>query len=170
MARISVQPPGGEPFFDELQRLQPDIDVVLLPQASPVPAAPPASPARTVETVERVLAVTDELLLGADLQPTVRSDRWERASGGEQRFVARVSVRNLDAESALGGLRRLRDLVLSRGWDARPVDSPQPRMTATSADQVSLEASCTDTSVDLAVRSPLLVPDPATPREGGSGR
>ena len=161
MARLSVVPPGGEPFFDELQRLQPDLDVVLLPPAAAPPrdltAAPPEATHEAAAGVRRALT---ELLDDALVVPDVRVERWQRLDGELQRFTARASRRGLDAVDALAALRALRDSVLRRGWDARPTDTAQPRMTATHPSGRTLEAFCTPTSVDLVVRSPALVPDP----------
>lgn len=161
MARLSVVPPGGEPFFDELQRLQPDVDVVLLPPAH----APPhdlvaASPEATHEAAVGVRRALTELLDDAHVVPGVRVERWQRQAGDLQRFTARASRRGLEAVDALAALRAVRDAVLDRGWDARPTDTAQPRMTATHATGRTLEAFCTPTSVDLVVHSPALVPDP----------
>lgn len=161
MARLTVVPPGGEPFFDELQRLQPDVDVVLLP---PDPAPPhdlaAASAEATREAADGVRRALTELLDDAHVAPGVRVERWQRGSGDLQRFTARASRRGLDAVDALAALRVVRDAVLSRGWDARPTDTAQPRMTATHPSGRTLEAFCTPTSVDLVVHSPALVPDP----------
>ena len=161
MARLSVVPPGGEPFFDELQRLQPDVDVVLLP---PAPAPPrdlvAASPEATHEAAVGVRRALTELLGDAHVVPGVRVERWQREAGDLQRFTARASRRGLDAVDALATLRVVRDAVLARGWDARPTDTAQPRMTATHPSGRTLEAFCTPTSVDLVVHSPALVPDP----------
>ena len=161
MARLSVVPPGGEPFFDELQRLQPDVDVVLLPPAHEPPHdLVAASPQATHEAAVGVRRALTELLADAHVVAGVRVDRWQRGSGDLQRFTARASRRGLDAVDALATLRVVRDAVLARGWDARPTDTAQPRMTATHPSGRTLEAFCTPTSVDLVVHSPALVPDP----------
>lgn len=164
MARLSVVPPGGEPFFDALQRLQPDVDVVLLPPGPEAPHDPAAaSPQATYETALGVRRALTELLDDTLVVPDVRVERWQRLDGDLQRFTARASRRGLDAVdalTALTALRTVRDAVLTRSWEARPSDTAQPRMTATHPSGRTLEAFCTPTSVDLVVHSPVLVPDP----------
>lgn len=121
-----------DPFFDELRRRQPDIDIVVLPpDVTPADAPVPEQGAETAYA-EEVEAALDDLALRSGLRGGDRLGRWRRTRGGAHRFRARLAYDDLTPQESIALLRAVRDaLVAAPGWDARPVPGGGARLVAT---------------------------------------
>lgn len=162
------EPPGpvGDPFFDEVRRRHPDVDIVLLPPSDGEQAA------------------ADSPVVGDDVVATARirvdaaaRQLWEAAAPGSDelpeerlgyaahegwlRSSARVAEKRDDGADALDRLER--DLR-GRGADVRRESGALPRLLAT-LDDLTVTASAAPTgAVLLAVESePLHVGESRAP-------
>jgi hypothetical protein len=146
-----------DPFYRELRRRHPDVDIVLLPEVPPetavdIPeAAPlPADPAITLQDLSASFDTLWAIL--TSLPATSGEDpRWRAGTSDDQIFAERVgrsvgvtdgSALLLDAAAALG----------ARSWDLRVPRGGVPRLLAENAGR-SLTLSVWDDAVTLTVRS-----------------
>jgi len=145
-----------DPFFDELRRRQPDIDIVVLPP-DVTPTDAPVLDAEAQRTgADEVDGVLDEVLLGAGLRGGRRTGGWRRTTGRAHRYAARVTWTDLTPQESIGGLRALRDhLVGSPRWDARPGPGGGARLVAVDAtDRLVVSAHAEPSTLVVGVRGP----------------
>lgn len=153
-----------EPFFRRLRARHPDVDIVILPPEDPTPpASPPLTPGQARTLVAHVHATLDELLDQVGHRPTALADSWPTGRRAEvRRFTIDASVREL--ADPVEELRRLGDVLLSMGWQARPTADDPPELEAR-RDELWLRATAYAHSVDLLVRTPYTRVTDATLRE-----
>lgn len=121
-----------DPFFDELRRRQPDIDIVVLPPDATPDGTPEIDLAAQRAVQEEVEAVLEDLLRRSGLGEGQRTHRWRRTTGRAHRFGATLTQRDLTPEQSIAGLRAVRDvLVDDPAWDARPGPGSGARLVAT---------------------------------------
>nr|MCW2727902.1 hypothetical protein [Aeromicrobium sp.] len=124
---------SGEPFFEALRALHPDVDVVVLPPQRPVDA--PYADRDEAGAAARATARTLEALLveaGIDDRPRTEHERWDRRQDDVHVHVARARVDHGDSYAATESLLRIGDVLDGGGWQPQPVDSPTPWLIATS--------------------------------------
>lgn len=158
----ALDPSLDDPFFSELRRKHPDVDVVLLPPVDPAPPAqPPATTGQAVATRRHALAVLDALWtrVGLTLDPPAEA-WWQQANPHLYRFVVKNAVTGLDAGTGPEVTGRLARALLDLGWEPQPSPADQPALLARVG---SLDVSVTgfDTAVSVEITSdPLhLTPD-----------
>ena len=125
-------PPSGapaEPFFDEFRRLQPDVDVVLLPPEQPVDA--PITPTAEADRLAAVaMQVADDVVAACGLPVDFRFDRWEQVREEVYEHLTRIRVDRASGDAALDDLIRVRDFLVAAGWRAKAMDTPVPWFVA----------------------------------------
>lgn len=132
-ARVTGPPP--DPFLDELRRLQPDIDIVVLPPEEPISGPfTPVPEARRIASV--AVQVADDVMAACELTADFRFDRWEQVRGDVYEHLTRVRADRESAEAAFDDLLRVRDFVVATGWLARPMDTPVPWFVAETGDGI----------------------------------
>ncbi|KRC63680.1 hypothetical protein ASE12_02205 [Aeromicrobium sp. Root236] len=121
--------PPAEPFFDEFRRLQPDVDVVLLPPEQPgdVPVTPAAEADRLAAVA---VQVADDVIAACGLSVDFRFDRWEQVSEAAYEHLTRIRVDRATGGAALDDLIRVRDFLVAAGWRAKAMDTPVPWFVA----------------------------------------
>jgi len=121
--------PPAEPFFDEFRRLQPDVDIVLLPPERPVD--PPITPTAEAERLAAVaVQVADDVVAACELPVDFRFDRWEQVHEAVYEHLTRIRVDRASGDAALDDLVRIRDFLLAAGWRAKAMDTPVPWFVA----------------------------------------
>ena len=121
--------PPTDPFFDEFRRLQPDVDVVVLPPERPVngPVTPVAE-ARHMASVG--MQIADDVVAACELAVDFRFDRWEQLREDMYEHLTRVRVDRDSGDVAFDDLLRVRDFLVAAGWQAEPMDTPVPWFVA----------------------------------------
>lgn len=149
-----------DPFFDELRRRQPDIDIVVLPPDVTPADAPVLDAEAERGCAEEVEGALDDLLLRSGLRGGVRDGRWRRAQGRARRYRARVAHADLTPQESIGQLRALRDaLVAAPHWDARPALGGGARLVATEpTGRLTVTAHATPSTHVVEVTGPHVVP------------
>lgn len=136
----------GDPFFDELHRLQPDVDIVVLPPQVPLERAPADSDA--VATAARATSTTvTDLLDAAGLQADRSWSKWRRRSDGLHEHRTRSRVASDDEEAAVETFAVVGETLAGWGWAVRPVQARSPWVVADTGSM----------SVDVAVEGRHLV-------------
>ncbi|MFD7075226.1 hypothetical protein ACFV9G_13550 [Nocardioides sp. NPDC059952] len=117
-----------EPFFNEVRRRRPDIDLVILPPVEP-PArrASAEDVAASVEVVDAAVAAIVPRIPGA----VVAEPRWEPVSHNDVRRRAEVSA---DLPDGAATLERLRQAFAEARWESRLEVKAFHRWTARSGD------------------------------------
>ena len=113
--------PIDDPFFREVRRRHPDIDIVLLP-----PEPPPAEPGEDAEEVaaEALIRVATQ---ARHLWSAIAPDAMERPAsrfrfGNDAASVRPVSELNVRRDDGYEVLVRLRHELESHGWEVRRPD------------------------------------------------
>jgi hypothetical protein len=150
-------PLEADPFYRELRRRHPDIDIVLLPEAPPEssvePAAAPPLPDQPATVLQDLSDSFDTLwsILTSLPSSTGEDPRWRAGTADGEVFAERVGrspgvtdggALLLDAAAALG----------ARSWDLRVPRGGVPRLLADNAGR-SLTLSVWDGAVTLTVRT-----------------
>lgn len=119
----------GDPFFDEFRRLQPDLDIVVLPPEEPIDG--PITPLAEAQHLASVgVKVADDVVAACELSVDFRFDRWERLREDAYEHLTRVRVDRESGEAAFDDLLRVRDFLVAAGWQAKPMDTPVPWFVA----------------------------------------
>ena len=129
---------AGESFFEALQELQPDVDLVILPPERPV-VAPYADRDEAIASARGTAAVVEALLVeallvesGIDVLHRSIHERWDRQQDDVHVHVSRARVDHGDSHSGIETLLRVGDVLAGGGWQPESVDSPTPWIVATS--------------------------------------
>jgi hypothetical protein len=150
-----------DPLFRVLRERHPDVDLVILPPATPAPVdEDPVVRSRARDLVAAVGATVDEVLARTGIQPTARVEFWSsNGRDGSRSRIARAGVLELAAGSPGPLLEQVGDALLALGWDARPYADGSRRLRGVLGDLVC-EAEATESSVTFEVRSlPLPISD-----------
>lgn len=136
----------SEEFWRLFRELQPDVDIVLVPQE---PTGPPADSALGPEAAASCAAgascVTDDLVASCGLSVARRVDEWRRHEDGGFEFS--VLVWSVDEASPATALERFQyavERITAAGWAPVSPPTPVPWLRATRRD-INL---CVDLSVD----------------------
>ncbi|GAB3995178.1 hypothetical protein [Nocardioides marmoraquaticus] len=158
-----------DPFFDELRRRQPDIDIVVLPPDVTPPDAPPLGPSARRARADEVDRILDGLVRHTGLDDGRRTGGWRRTTGAAHRYAARTSWTDLTPQQSIGALRSLRDhLVDDPAWDARPGPGGGARLVAVdAAARFVVEAHAEPHSLVVGVRGAEVVLDDEQERSDG---
>lgn len=143
----------GNPLLDAFNRLQPDVDIVVLPP-EPSLALIPLS-----ESADAVHAAAATRAAAASLAEEVRAigcpavvERWNRLEPQVYRHRTRLRVDLPGTTSALEAILDVLDSLNGAGWEPRPVDAPIPWLVARSP-----LASTPRLTADVAVQGSTLV-------------
>jgi len=163
------QASAGDPILAELRRRHPDVRVVLLPPPGPtVPDPAEVAPLDVDDVRARALhvrEVLDSVMLRlvatgrwpADEAPTRSTSHWVERPDGAVHTLA-VGLDLPDAETATATLEDVGDLLLARGFDARPVAGRRARLLA-SDEYCLLDAEAREHTLRVSVES---LPAPVT--------
>lgn len=162
-------PLEADPFYRELRRRHPDIDIVLLPEAAPgtvVDAAGarplPAVPATVLQDLDDSFDTLWAILTGLGMPTSADEPRWRAGTSDDEIFAERVgrspgvtdgSTLLLDAAAAL----------TARSWELRVPRGGVPRLIAEHAGR-SLTLSVWDGAATLTLRSEPYAVDAAARR------
>lgn len=130
---------ASDPFWGEVRRRHPDVDIVLLPpDAGPAHApegAEPVDPAEVAQAGEQQVAALWSQLLG-HVSPASRTVRW--MSGDvvdslvrESTWTLQATREELAAQDVPTMLGRVVDALGAAGWDVLAPPGGLPRVTAT---------------------------------------
>lgn len=163
--------PSLDPFFRVLRESHPDVDLVILPPATPAPVdEDPAVRSLARDLVAAVGDTVDELLARTGIRPTARVEFWSSNSrDGSRSRVARAGVLELEEGAPGPLLEHVGNALLALGWDARPYADGSRRLRGVSGDLVC-EAEATGSSVIVEVRSAALPLSDATAAALEAGR
>lgn len=117
---------SDDPFFDELRRLQPKADLVVLPPEPRAADAELTPPAVAKDLVGVAVQVADDVVAAGGLDVAFRFDRWEQLSGGLHEHLTRIRVDTDGSSAALGVLLQVRAFLIDAGWLLRDQDTPVP--------------------------------------------
>ncbi|KQY55777.1 hypothetical protein ASD11_14820 [Aeromicrobium sp. Root495] len=143
----------GNPLLDAFQRLQPDVDVVVLPPEPPLELLETSDPAEAQRAAQASRTTAHSLLeevRGAG-EPVV-IERWDRLAPQVHRHRTRVRVTFDDDAAALSSILDVLESLNGAGWETRPVDAPTPWLVARSP-----LAAVPLLTADVAVQGPRLV-------------
>ena len=162
-------PLEADPFYRELRRRHPDIDIVLLPEAPPDAAAAaseapplPPEPAAVRQDLGDSFDTWWSVLTGLGMAPPGAVSRWRAGTSDDEIFAERVlrtpavadgSTLLLDAAAALA----------ARSWDVHVPRGGVPRLMAEHAGR-TLTLSMWDGAATLTLRSEPYAVDAATRR------
>lgn len=146
-------PALSDPLFAELRRRHPDVDIVMLPAAPPVPDdAPVATEGQLLALTRHVEAVLDAVSARVGVAPQVSARFWHEQATPLLRTWTVKAVLPLDEtvlddaagpddetgpgdgadaghEAGLALLRQVGDTLLALGWEAKAATDP-PRLRA----------------------------------------
>ena len=163
-------PALADPMLRVLREQHPEVDIVLLPQQPlPRPAAPD-SPALT--PLERAgLATRLDDALGDVLARLAEEPDWPSRPGapdtaaswhtdatGLEWYEAVAVVGDLPEGTNVALLRATGRALVERGWRARPVPGPRPRLEARRSDGLSVTARVRPDALVVVARTPLVRP------------
>lgn len=150
MTDPTSDPALTDPMYGELRRRHPDVDLVVLPSATPDDHPPLAGPGQVRALRSHVDAVLTALSgqLGLEPEGAVRL-WWQQAHPLCHRRVVRAELVDAAGGPPTQLLRRTADALVALGWDARPAADGSPRLRAV-AGPVEVVAEATPTA--LAVR------------------
>ena len=159
----ATDPAGDDPFFAELRRRHPDVDVVLLPPVDPSPPPqPPATTGQALATRRHAVAVLDALWdrVGLSLDPPAEV-WWQQADPHVYRFVVKNAVTGLEEGAGRAVTDQVARALLDLGWEPLPSPADQPALLARVG---TLDVSVTgyDTAVAVEVTSDPLHLTPET--------
>lgn len=125
-------PALDDPFFAELRRKHPDVDIVLLP---PPDTSPPAGPPHTIgqanATRRHATAVSAALWSRVGRTPTASVGLWwQQASPYLHRYVANSAVSGLDEAETDPLVSEIGRALLDLGWRPEPSPADQPSLMA----------------------------------------
>lgn len=158
----------GDPFFDVLHGLQPDVDIVVLSPDEDPAEIPSGSPADAAATARGTRTTTARLLGESGLtdptaNPRTVFERWQRLRGDAHTHRVRTRIEHDAPSDAFDSLLHIRDVLREAGWAPTPVDSPTPWIVAKSPSGMRVDAAVERAQLVLTVTSaPLrLDEDPA---------
>ncbi len=153
----------GDPFFEELRRLQPDVDIVVLPAQEPLERT--LADAGTVATAAEATSTTVADLLGAaGLEPDRTWDTWRPRGDGLHEHRTRSRIMLGDAEEALTTFASVGEVLAGWGWAVRPVQARTPWVVA-DAGNMSVDVAVEGSHVVVtATSAPLNLPGPSHER------
>lgn len=156
-------PARDDPFFSELRRAHPDVDVVLLPPVDPTPPdLPPATLGQAISTRKHAIAVLDALWsrIGLTLD-TPAEAWWQQANPHLHRFVVKNAVTGLEEGAGPAVTNQLARALLDLGWEPQPSPADQPSLLAR-VGSLDVRVTGYDTAVSVEVVSDPLHLAPAT--------
>ena len=125
---------SDDPFFGEVRRRHPDVDIVLLPpEAAASPAPPPVDPAVLAAVPAEHDADTRDLWsqVARGIDPAQATARW--AAGevtGTVRRDTLLAAKGVDAVTATAALAGAARALEQAGWHVLAPDSGLPRVLA----------------------------------------
>ncbi|WP_426246713.1 hypothetical protein [Nocardioides sp. LHG3406-4] len=125
-------PARDDPFFAELRRKHPDVDIVLLPPVDPAPPdLPPATIGQALATRRHALAVVEALWGRIDrtLESPVQF-WWPQADPRLQRYVVMAAIADLEEGETEAVTNRIARALLDLGWQPQPSPADQPALLA----------------------------------------
>jgi hypothetical protein len=136
--RSPAEQVSDDPFWSEVRRRHPDVDIVLLPPDEGPAQAPegaePVDPAEVARAGEQQVAALWTTLLG-HVSPADRAVRW--ASGAvvdtlvrESTWTLRSAPEELAAQDVPLMLTRAGDALAAAGWEVLVPPGGVPRLTA----------------------------------------
>lgn len=169
--RVDPSVLDDDPFWSVVRRRHPDLDVVVLPDASTGPDA--AGPPASVDEVRRAAVALQEAwrwirpMLAEHGEPAPPSIRWQE-SAGQRSLVLKKAVTEIGQEAGTELLQRLVVQLGDLGWMLHPGGRDGLPVLRATDGQVAVEAIAgpgatvvTLTSVPLAVTSEV-APEVAT--------
>lgn len=156
-----TDPVRRDPFWRELRRRHPDVDVVVLPERpTEPPPGPPAFPAQARAVQQHASRALAALWDRLGLRPTSRSGHWwAQARPGVHRHVLRTTAADLPPDDVVPLMRDLGDALLDLGWDARPAEGSRPRIVARVAELELAAVAGTDSISVEVVSAPMTLTD-----------
>lgn len=148
----------GDPFFDELRRLQPDVDLVVLPPQAAT-ERPPADASAVATAAEATSTTVADLLTAADLEAGRTWAKWRRRGDGLHEHRTRARVLLDDADRAVTTFASVGEALAGWGWAVRPLQARTPWVVA-DAGGMSVDVAVEGSHVVItATSAPLNLPE-----------
>lgn len=141
--RVDPSVLDDDPFWSVVRRRHPDLDVVVLPDASTGPDA--AGPPVSVEEVRRAAVALQEAwrwirpMLAEHGEPAPPSIRWQE-SAGQRSLVLKKAVTGIGQEAGTELLQRLVVQLGDQGWMLHPGGRDGLPVLRATDGQVAIEA------------------------------
>ncbi len=146
----------ADPMLRVLRERHPEVDVVVLPQPAPVPAAAELTlPQREALATTLERSLDDLLARVADPAPaeTVRGSRWHTDEWGLTWYECTAVVGPLPEGGNIALLRATGHALVGLGWQARPVPGDRPRLVGRRRGGLDAAATVRPDSLVLTLRT-----------------
>lgn len=151
-------PLQADPMLRVLRERHPEVDIVVLPQATPARRAPEVDPPGRDALAGDLERDLDDLLerLGSDtaLRSVQRDHRWHTDEWDQTWYEAVAVVDDLAQGDNVALLRATGQGLVDLGWQARPVPGDRPRLVARRRDGAEAAGTVRPTSLVLTLRTP----------------
>ncbi|MBA3781767.1 hypothetical protein [Nocardioides sp. InS609-2] len=155
-------PARDDPFFAELRRKHPDVDIVLLPPVDTTPPVePPATIGQATATQRHTTAVLAALWTRVGRTPTASVGLWwQQANPHLHRYVANGAVSGLKENETEPLVNEIARALLDLGWRPQPSPADQPSLMArVGTIDLKVTGNATSVSVEAVSDALHLTPD-----------